>query len=240
MDYFSKQKIIVWSIVVLVILNLGTLATLWIGHFRGPEKRISHGQGRGMPDHISNFLTRELNFDADQKKEFTIIQSRQIAQMDTFQKEVNTCKRQMMDELLKASPDSARVKELAAEVGGKEALKARLVFKHLEEIKSICRADQKEQFDSIVSDLLAVMKGPDLPGQPGGIGNGPPPPPPGERLRLPMKRAGERMDFNDDGKISIKEWSEHHREMFRTEIDLDQDGYASEIEWETHHRNRRP
>ena len=238
MDYFSKQKVIVWSIVVLVILNLGTLATLWIGHFQGSERKISHG--RGVPDHVSNFLTRELNFDANQKKEFKILLSRQVAQMDTFQKEVNTCKRQMMDELLKASPNSARVKELAAEVGEKEALKARLIFTHLQEIKAICRPEQKEQFDSIVNDLLAVMKGPDLPGQPGGIGNGPPPPPPGERLRLPMKRAGERMDFNDDGKISIKEWSEHHREMFRTEIDLDQDGYASEIEWETHHRNRRP
>ena len=238
MDYFSKQKVIVWSIVVLVILNLGTLATLWIGHFQGSEKRIS--QGRGVPDHVSNFLSRELNFDADQKKEFKILQSRQVAQMDTFQKEVNTCKRQMMDELLKASPDSARVKELAAEVGDKEALKARLVFKHLEEIKSICRANQKERFDSIISDLLAVMKPPNHPGQPGTRGDGPPPPPPGERPNLPMRGGGDRMDLNDDGKVSTEEWSEHHREIFRTEIDLDQDGYASETEWKTHHRSKRP
>jgi periplasmic protein CpxP/Spy len=238
MDYFSKQKIIVWSIVILVILNLGTLATLWIGHFQGPERRISHG--RRAPDHVSDFLTRELNFDADQKKEFKILQSRQIAQMDTFQKEVNTCKRRMMDELLKTSPDPARVKELAGEVGEKEALKARRVFKHLQEIKAICRPEQKGQFDILVSDLLAVMKPPDHPGQPGDRGNGPPPHPQGERPNLPMRGAGDRMDLNGDGKVSQEEWSEHHREIFRAEIDRDQDGYASEIEWKNHHRNRRP
>jgi len=234
MDYFAKQKIIVGAIVVLLLLNLGTLATLWIGHFRGPEKIISHGPG-AHPDHVSHFLTRELNFDAAQKKEFQRLQSRQIAQMDKFQEEVNTCKRRMMDELLKSSPDPARVKELAAEVGEKEGLKARLVFTHLEEIKAICRPEQKKKFDSIVSELLSVMKPPEPPGEAGGREKGPPPPP-GKRPVHPMRQTGDRMDLNDDGKVSQEEWAEHHREIFRREIDRDQDGYASEREWETHHR----
>lgn len=237
MDYFSKQKIIVCSIAVLVLLNLGTLATLWIGHFRGPEKRISHGPG--APDRVSNFLTRELNFDAAQKKKFRILQSRQIAQMDTFQEEVNTCKRRMMDELLKTAPDPARVKELADEVGEKEALKARLVFTHLQEIKALCRPEQKGRFDILVGDLLSVMKPPEPPGQPGPRGGGPPPPP-GGRPEHPMRNPGPRMDLNDDGKVSIEEWSEHHREIFRAEIDLDKDGYVTETEWENHQRNNRP
>lgn len=235
MNFFSKQKVIAWSIVILIILNLGTLATLWINHFRRPEGRPP--SGGGPPAHARAFLSRELVFDGDQKEALERLQTHQVAQMDAFQKEIDKTKREMMDELIKTDPDTAQVAELAGKVGEKEAQKARLTFSHLEEIKTLCRPDQKERFDTLVRELLEIMKPPGPEGPHGKRPHG------RKNEGSPPRRGGgrgSRMDADGDGKVSKDEWADHHREIFRVEIDLDDDGYATETEWENHHRNKRP
>jgi len=238
MNFFSKQKLIAWLIVILVILNLGTLATLWIGHFRRPAS--GPPPGGGPPDRARNFLIKELGFDEEQRKELANLQSRQLDQMNAFQARIDEIKGQMMDELLKTDPDNVRVEELAGEVGGKEAQKAKLAFNHLQEIKILCRPEQKERFDILVRDLLEIMKPPGPPGRPGG----PRPennylPPSGKRSDRSRTAPPGRLDADGDGKVSKNEWANHHREVFQIEIDLDGDGYASESEWREHHEQKR-
>ena len=60
MDWLTKQKTQAWAIVVLVIINIATLVTLWMGRPTLPPMLIN-----GRPD-INNFLKNELGLNNDQ------------------------------------------------------------------------------------------------------------------------------------------------------------------------------
>ena len=237
MDIFSKQRMIVWAIIVLVILNLGTLATLWINHFQriAPPPR----SGFGPPKQARTFLTRELAFTEDQKEQLKTLQTRQMAQMDALQHDIDDLKRRMMDELLTSSAETGTIDDLAGEIGEIEAKKSRLVYTHLEEIRDLCTPQQRKRYNGIIQEILQIMKPPAHQGLPGETGpgkdqppvnNGRPPRPAGDRK--------DRLDTDRDGKVSRDEWIDHHRAIFSQEIDLDGNGYVSKAEWQTHHEKR--
>ncbi len=183
MDFFSKQRFIAWAIVILIVLNLGTLATLWIRQLQQPSP-ISRPE-LGPPARARDFLSRELGFSEDQKKELADLQARQVSQMDALQGKIDALKRGMMDQLLNSSSDSRRIEHLAGEVGEIEARKARLVYTHLGEIKDLCTPEQRERFAGLVRELLRIMKPPNPSGHPGDRPDGRFPPPGGNRPSRP-------------------------------------------------------
>ncbi len=234
MDFFAKQRVLAWSVVILIVLNLGTLATLWMNHLGRPGG--NRPPGGGPPARARDFLEREMGFDGVRKKKLESLQSRHMNQMSALQDQIDDLKRRMMDELLKTSPDGGSVDALAGKIGEIEASRSRLTYSHLKKIKALCTPQQAERFDGLMRELLHILKPPD-PHDPS-IENRrearrPPP-----QERIPGRSPAIRQDADGDGKISVDEWVEHHREMFRTEIDLDGDGYVSEAEWSEDHRRR--
>jgi len=162
MDYFSKNKISVWIIVILVLLNLFTLSTIWYNQLRRPvrpprEEMRHHRQGLEM-------LGQKLKLTDEQVKIFEGMRQQHFEKMKPLQEEIISVRQQLMDELSKAEPDTALVNILIKSIGDKETVLERNRFEHFMELRSVCTPEQKEKFEILLRELMGPPSGMSRPG----------------------------------------------------------------------------
>jgi Spy/CpxP family protein refolding chaperone len=153
MDYFSKNKITVWIIVILVLLNLFTLSTIWFNQFRVPERPPRQDVGHRRQG--LKVLEHKLNLSDEQIQVFAEIRQRHFEKIRPLQKEIFSCRQELMNELYKSTPDTGRISTLARRIGEKEILRERAIFEHFMEMKSACNPEQKEKFEILLRELMA-------------------------------------------------------------------------------------
>ena len=182
MDYIKQNRIMGWSIILLVLLNGLALGTLWWtrlgpsdqGAMRrfGPRSGGRQGMGRGqeIPPDVVDFIERELNFDSEQTQALRTMR-RQFFQ-DSFQlrESIHTMKRSMMQAVFALDADASGIDEMANEIGQLHARLEKVQSSHLGQIRSLCKPEQKGQFMTLLDDILKMTR-PEAPGSPGG---GPP------------------------------------------------------------------
>ena len=72
MDYFNKNKILIWIIIVLLAINISTVVTIAY-HFysHGRTERINNKRHVRIPNkQFGRFMFRELNLDKSQRRNF--------------------------------------------------------------------------------------------------------------------------------------------------------------------------
>jgi Spy/CpxP family protein refolding chaperone len=168
MDILTKRRATAWAIAILIVLNLCALGTVWYQQRMQPRMRPPHHfrkRGRGL----ARFIDRELNLTPQQSAKVKAQQKNFFDQADVLHREIGELRKEMMEQLLKPSPDGARVDELADEIGAKETQMARLRFAHFQEIKSVCRPEQEKEFEVLIHDVIRKFAPPCTP-----EGHGPP------------------------------------------------------------------
>jgi periplasmic protein CpxP/Spy len=197
MDIFTRKHLAGWMIGLLVVINLVTLATLWLGVLWRPAASPPP-RGDNRPDDVNRFLERELNLTVEQAAKLEDLRRRNAAAMQSIQEEIHRLKKAEVDELLAPRTDAARIDELAAEIGTKEAEKEKVLFSHLQDLMALCRPDQQEKLRSVMGELVRLM-GP--PGQP--TPGGKPPAkkrPEGPADRQPGEKVSDRPGDEPPGK----------------------------------------
>jgi len=162
MDYFSKNKLSIWIIVVLVLMNLFTLSTIWFKEIRFPF--IPPPPESGHRRQGLKVLEKELNLTPDQITVFNEIRQRHFDKMKPIQEEVHTLRCDLMDELFKTEPDTVKIKMLAMQIGVKETERERCMFEHFMEMKSACTPEQRSKFQSLMQKVLPQPQGMPGPG----------------------------------------------------------------------------
>jgi periplasmic protein CpxP/Spy len=166
MDYFSKNKISVWIIAVLVLLNCFTLATIWLRQI--PFPFIPAGEDPRPRRHGLNVLKEELNLSAEQISEFNLIRQRHFDKMRPLQNEIFSLRRELLDEIYKNEPDTQKVRLLAVRIGEKESERERFVFEHFMQMKSVCTPEQRDKYDRLLRELITPPDRGRRPGRPDG------------------------------------------------------------------------
>jgi len=143
----DNSKFLKTAIILLLIINLGTLSYLWI-------QKDGH---RPPPPEIGNFLMHELNFINDQEKQF--IQLRDEHRNMTG--ELKDRSRKLHDNffnLLSENPaDSAKVNLMADSMISIQKQIELSTFYHFQKVRAICTPEQQKRFDNIISDAMAMM-----------------------------------------------------------------------------------
>lgn len=160
MDFFTKKRLVTWSIVILVLLNLMTLGTIWLQRFRHPlpEPPPSH---ESRPERVQHFLKKELGLTDKQSEQFKEFRDQHFAQSFAIRKDIHRLKKEITDELFTSTPDTEKVEKLANEIGAKESELEKLLFHHFQDLMSVCQPEQKEKFKALVHDLLRMIKPPE-------------------------------------------------------------------------------
>lgn len=186
-SYFNKNKWGTIAFILLVILNMATLAAFWIMKDRRMGMRQEPRFG------VVDFLVKELGFDSIQKQKLMGLRDEHQTKIMDLRKNNREAKNAFFNLLPQAEiPDSILMKAAAASVRNDQELDI-LTFRHFQQIRMLCTDAQKKKFDSVIKEVLR-MSAPPPPGRmeapPHQRGDGPPPhneggPPPPDDGRIP-------------------------------------------------------
>jgi hypothetical protein len=147
-------------VILLLLLNFGTLGFLWFGRHQGPPPPPPHGNA-------ADFLTHELSLTADQQKKFSDLRELHHHRVTEIQDSIHMLREKFFDELPTGS--TGRADSLAMEIGKKQTELERVTFDHFRQVRMLCDAGQQKKFDNVIQEALRMM----APPPPG-------PPPPGK------------------------------------------------------------
>jgi len=166
MDLLVKQKIYVWVIIALILLNLSVLVLMW---FSGPKPPVMGEKEKKLP--IKDFFNKELGLTAEQQKTFDKLRDEHFKAIDTLIKQIESKRILVNEEMFKQNPDNAKIKQIADSIGSLTAQIEELRVGHFTKLYSLLDQKQAEKFKNMVEETNRHrMDGP-MPFK--GPGNGP-------------------------------------------------------------------
>mgnify|MGYP003346022871 FL=1 len=169
--------ILLVTVVLLVICNIGLMFTIWHKpHPDGPPPPPPGGHGP------RNFVIEHLNLNNDQISKYDqLIKEHQQSMTDLRQSAAGL--RAVLFAALERQ-DTHFTDSVASLIAGKQKEIELVTYAHFGQLRALCTDSQKKGLDNIMSDVIKKMNGSpnrpaDRPGPPPGDGHEAPPPPPG-------------------------------------------------------------
>jgi len=152
-------------IVILVVLNIGTLTFLWFGH-----RRSGQDPERGQ---ASKFLIRELQLTPGQQDEFGDLRDLHQKRLLELQERDRVLHDRFFEAIFLPVPDTLAATKIADSIADIRRQMEMLTFEHFNELRQLLTQKQIQKFHQIFRQALErVMPLPEPPSAP------PPPPPP--------------------------------------------------------------
>ena len=185
MNFFQKPKILTVTIIILFILNVGTIGFLIFHRPPRPLKEFDHHEKmeqREMmpPPDARGFLEEQLNFNDKQKEEFSKMRDEHHKQISDIQDSIKNVKDKLFAQVSTNPINEAEINSLCTAIGEFQKRIELTTFYHFQKVRMLCDDTQKQKFDLIIKDAIKMidMRGPQMP--PGNQM-----PPPGHEHRLP-------------------------------------------------------
>jgi Spy/CpxP family protein refolding chaperone len=138
-------------IVVLLIINIGTLGFMWVQH-----GHIGPPPPRGGED-VALFLTHELMFSKDQEKQFELLRTAHHEGVEQIQHGGRSLHDRFFDLIQQPTPDTLLVQQMADSIAAIQKEIELLTFHHFQKVRAICTPEQQKKFDEIIDEALRMM-----------------------------------------------------------------------------------
>jgi len=155
-------------IILLVALNLATLAFMW---FNRPGR-----EREGDKDRAANFLIRELGMNQEQQAQYQKLRQEHRAKLNVLNERDKVLHKHFFNLLVQGTADSVSLESMASAIAANRKEMELVTYEHFDLIKKILSPVQQQKFDSIFQDVLRMVLPPPSPPPP------PPPPPPAPKL----------------------------------------------------------
>ncbi|HWB63026.1 MAG TPA: periplasmic heavy metal sensor [Chitinophagales bacterium] len=170
MKLIEKPKFLLGIIAVLLIIDIGMVAFIWMGPGR------PHNVGR--PDN-SRFLIDELKMDQNQQQQYEKLKMQLHRQLGEVQHKDRELHDRFFSLFSAPSVDSAELEQIVDSIGASRKEIELITFRHFQQVRALCTPEQQKKFDKVIGEMMKLM-GPHPGGPPTGKnGDGPPPPPEG-------------------------------------------------------------
>ena len=163
----DKVKLLGILVVVLLLLNIATIAGVWV--------RLDPGKFRHEPPQgPKEFIISRLGFDDEQATAFEVLRREHFDTMETLRNQIRQEKEEMYDQLKSNATDTASAYHHLSNVIALEERAEKITFEHFRKVRALCDEEQKKHFDAIISQVIKMIGMPHRPG-PGGPNGGLPP-----------------------------------------------------------------
>lgn len=155
MNSASKNKLLIWCVVLLMIVNVAVIATIWLQHQKESvqPKKIIPG----------DFLIRELGLDKKQQEQFQGLRKEHQQQSVKTRGEIKNARDNFYKLLQKPTVNDSSKKSASAEIAKHLQEMDLITFDHFKKVRDMCTPDQQKRFDEIIEDVLRMMSGPPPP-----------------------------------------------------------------------------
>jgi periplasmic protein CpxP/Spy len=145
----DKIKLLTFAVITLLLLNLGTLGFLMFSS-------LKHG-GRpphGMPKEI---IIDRLQFDSKQQKEYQTLIDWHRSTIDSLDRQICETKNELYTQLIKPNVNTKTKDSLITMLASDQKQIEQTHFKHFEDIKNLCKPEQRENFYDLTRDLSRIF-----------------------------------------------------------------------------------
>lgn len=156
----EKQRFVTFTIIALLLINLGTLGYLFaLGSDHGP--RPPHPpHGRMDPKSV---IIERLQLNKEQQVAYEALIQEHRSAIDEIETSSNTSKNQLYM-LLNDSIENKAVKDsLIAAIAANQKVIEQIHFDHFKAIKKICKPEQLKNFEALTEELSALFSKPRRP-----------------------------------------------------------------------------
>jgi Spy/CpxP family protein refolding chaperone len=168
----NKLRFLWATIILLLLLNLGTLAWLFYSH--------NKQEGRRPPGGAADFIVEQLQLDQQQQEQFFELRKQHRATIRQAQEEDKNLHDTYFGLLKTDNPDKKLVDSVAVLLAAQRSRMEAANFDHFAQLRKICRdGKQKQLFDETIDDIARNITAPRGPMPTGGRPphDGPPPGP---------------------------------------------------------------
>jgi Spy/CpxP family protein refolding chaperone len=151
----TQQKILVWSAVVLLVLNVSALATIGIHIFQNTEvanpdrQENAFDSNPGSGNFSGRYFRDKLELSAQQLNQFVRINQSFRKEAITIQGQLTEIRKEMLEEMAATKSDTLRLNRLSEELGTLHARLKVSAFRYYLNIKELCTPDQKIKLKEI-------------------------------------------------------------------------------------------
>ncbi len=150
----DKIKLLTFTVIALLFLNLGTLAFLVLAK---PNVRNE------MPPQPKEIIIEKLHFDKKQQQDFDNLIQWHRSTINGIEDKMRQAKNQLYLQLLKSNVDSAAKDSLINVLANYQKDIEQTHFTHFQGIKKLCRHDQLQNYYDLTQELSKIFSKPPHP-----------------------------------------------------------------------------
>lgn len=155
MDYFIKNKILGWVIVIGLVINIAAITTILIKVFKEKE-RLEYKEPFQKNPH--EFIRKELNLSDEQEKKFKEIKNSSKKEAKLIFETIREQRVSLLNELSEKNPDSLKVKNYISEIEISQSKLLHHTINHYLELKKVLREDQYQSLNLLFMNMFGCDK----------------------------------------------------------------------------------
>jgi len=154
--YFTKYRILIWLIIILLVVNISAITTIFLGPGLRDKKdaRLFHRRTEMRMHHDGRFFEKSLNLSEEQHLQFKASRHKFFTEAKKIADQMHNKRVEFIDELSSVKPDTIKLQELANEIGMLHSKLKYQTYKHYLEMKNICTKEQEEKLTRIFKSML--------------------------------------------------------------------------------------
>lgn len=152
MDIFSQNKLLIRTILVLVVLNLGSICFFTVKEIRSHREPLLFPKNEAYKD-VSKILKKELDLTNNQVIQFDEIRKRNFEKQSELKKIIRDQKDAMNIEMFNKNSDDDKIKLLARQISENDYKMELLRYYQAKELKAVCNETQQEKFQDLVIEI---------------------------------------------------------------------------------------
>ncbi len=149
MDIKKKNKVLIWTSIVLLALNISTIGAIWI------EKQMDKKTYKELRNpNPKDILISELNMNEAQMQSYRNSRKKHWQLVRLEKQSIHKAKQRIHDELFKSHPDTQYINQLIDTIGSLNASIERITYFHFLELKENMDSSQEVKFQHIMDEML--------------------------------------------------------------------------------------
>lgn len=157
----NKLRFLTWTVILLLLLNAGTLIYLLMSKRTETDQRPPRGEG------ASKFIIEQLKLDDKQQLQFAELRHQHQEIIRRIQDQDRSLHDEYFNLLKTDTPDKAKADSISLLIAKQRSAIEAATFEHFLQLRRLCNDDQKKLFDATIDEIMRQMGGPKGP-PPGG------------------------------------------------------------------------
>ncbi len=151
MDYFSKNKILGWIIIIGLAINIAAITTILYKVYKYKEEPANRYPFHKNPH---EFISSELNLSQDQEKKFKEIKKASGEEARELFMKMREQRRNLLNVLVEKNPDTVLINQYVSEIQNSQALILHHTINHYFRLKKVLKEEQYPKLNLLYMDMF--------------------------------------------------------------------------------------